>query len=207
MAAYGTIRKQIAKLTGEIPELADLDRYVNDLKSSAQLAAKEVVRTVKVPDESVVAEVMSLRRERIVLEEAQEEQRKTSEKECKEVHDAYLRYRRSLRFGLLIAEYMLPAAGPASQAALMGPRERLIVVDRNGTLQGGGGLCYPTHICGTIPHVMQAIKECPGEVLIYGCGNGIVTRLCVVTHSACADVLQALIEKGAELLLNELLDP
>ena len=133
MAAYGTIRKQIAKLTGEIPELADLDRYMNDLKSSVHLAAKEVVRTVKVPDDSVVAEVRSLRRERIELEEAREEQRKKSEKEYKEVQEAHLRYTRSLRFGLFMTETMLPniveklAFEPASQAALMEPHERLFV--------------------------------------------------------------------------------
>jgi hypothetical protein len=37
MPGYGTIRKQIAKLTGEKPELSELDHYVNDLKASVKL--------------------------------------------------------------------------------------------------------------------------------------------------------------------------
>ena len=104
MPGYGTIRKQIAKLTGEIPELAELDHYVNDLKASATRATTEVVRTVKVLDDSILQEVRSLRQTRIELEESLDQERKA----CKGLHDKYVDYLRSLTFGVIVADTAMP---------------------------------------------------------------------------------------------------
>lgn len=66
------------------------------------------------------------------------------------------------------------------------------------------GFCCQTYFCETIPDLVRAVKDCPGEVLIFGCGNGTVTSVCVTTHSECADDFQVLIEKAAEILLKKL---
>src|SRR5438552_3340657 len=108
MAAYGSIRKELARKLGEIPLLADLDSVVNAFKAAAEPKVHEVVRMVKVPDDTLLAEVRRLRREKIELEELLAEQRKASEKralEWKERHEEFLQH---LQCGVISPEVMVP---------------------------------------------------------------------------------------------------
>ena len=205
MSGYGTIRKHIAKLTGEIPELADLDHYVNDLKASAEPKAKEVVRTVKVADDAVLHEVRSLRQEKINLEESLDQERKA----YRGLHAKYVEYVRSLTFGVIVAETAMPnyipslTAETASLDFIKRPVPGLILVDRQGEDQPDGIRCQ-TYLCETIPDLMKQIKQCAGYVFIFACGGGTLTHYCMTTDRSSAIEQASIVEAAAEFMMRKI---